>query len=133
MESRSDYILQRVTNILKSLGVPAHIKGYHYLREGIVLSINDSSYLNSLTKQLYPKIAETFDTTASRVERSIRHAIELSWERCPESNLEIYFGPTAILRDGRPSNGEYIAVVTDMINIELVSKRKELDTEETTK
>ena len=107
-----------VTNIIHEMGVPAHIKGYHYLRDAIIMVIGEVSLLGAVTKELYPKIAEKFQTTPSRVERAIRHAIELAWDRGNVEMMIKYFGYTINLERGKPTNSEFIAMVADKLRIE---------------
>ncbi len=106
-----------VTDIIHRAGVPAHIKGYHYLREAIMLSVNDSEMLNSVTKMLYPSVAKKFNTTPTRVERAIRHAIEIAWDRGNIGTLNSLFGCTLSTTRGKPTNSEFIALIVDKINI----------------
>lgn len=106
-----------VTDILHQIGVPAHIKGYHYLRCAIILTLKDIKIINSVTKQLYPAVAEQFDTTASRVERAIRHAIEVAWDRGDVEVLNAYFGYTVQNSRGKPTNSEFIAMIADQIRL----------------
>jgi two-component system response regulator (stage 0 sporulation protein A) len=106
-----------VTEILHQIGVPAHIKGYHYLRESIVLSIKNSEVINSVTKLLYPTIAKSYSTTASRVERAIRHAIEVAWDRGDVDTLNSYFGYTIQNSRGKPTNSEFIAMIADNLRL----------------
>lgn len=106
-----------VTDIIHQIGIPAHIKGYHYLREAILLSINDEEMLESITKQLYPTVAKRFDTTASRVERAIRHAIETAWDRGDVDVLNGMFGYTVSVGKGKPTNSEFIALITDNLRL----------------
>ena len=106
-----------VTDILHQIGVPAHIKGYHYLRDEIIMSIKDIKIINSVTKQLYPAVAEHFETTASRVERAIRHAIEVAWDRGDVEVLNSYFGYTIQNSRGKPTNSEFIAMIADQIRL----------------
>ncbi|MFW5786729.1 MAG: sporulation transcription factor Spo0A [Halanaerobiales bacterium] len=108
----------RITEIMHKLGVPAHIKGYLYLREAIELVIKNIDMLGAITKKLYPAVAENFDTTPSRVERAIRHAIEVAWERGNEDALNRYFGNT--LTDGnKPTNSQFIAKIADKLRLEI--------------
>lgn len=100
-------------------GVPAHIKGYQYLREAIILSINDSEMMNSVTKLLYPTVAKTFKTTPSRVERAIRHAIEVAWDRGDVDVLSSYFGYTIQNSRGKPTNSEFIAMISDKLRLRM--------------
>lgn len=104
-----------VTDIIHQIGVPAHIKGYHYLREAIMLSVNDKEMLESVTKLLYPAVAKKFSTTSSRVERAIRHAIEIAWDRGDINILNSFFGFTVNTGKGKPTNSEFIALITDKI------------------
>lgn len=116
-----------VTDVLHQMGIPAHIKGYHYLREAIILSLSDEEMLESITKLLYPTIAERFDTTASRVERAIRHAIETAWDRGDVDVLNGMFGYTVSVGKGKPTNSEFIALITDNLRLRfrLTGKKKE--------
>ncbi|MEW5953039.1 MAG: sporulation transcription factor Spo0A [Bacillota bacterium] len=107
-----------VTNIIHEMGVPAHIKGYHYLRDAILMVINDVNLLGAVTKELYPMIAHKYQTTPSRVERAIRHAIELSWDRGNIDMMTKLFGYTINLERGKPTNSEFIAMVADKLRIE---------------
>jgi two-component system response regulator (stage 0 sporulation protein A) len=104
-----------VTDIIHQIGVPAHIKGYHYLREAIILSVGDKEMLESVTKLLYPAVAKKFSTTPSRVERAIRHAIEIAWDRGDLDVLNSFFGYTINTGKGKPTNSEFIALITDKI------------------
>ncbi len=106
-----------VTDIIHKIGVPAHIKGYHYLREAIMLSVHDVDMLDSITKALYPTVAKKFNTTSSRVERAIRHAIEIAWDRGDLDTLNTYFGYTINANKGKPTNSEFIALITDKIRL----------------
>ncbi len=108
-----------VTDIIHQVGVPAHIKGYHYLRESIMLAVNDSEIINSVTKQLYPTVAKKFGTTSSRVERAIRHAIEVAWDRGDVDVLNSYFGYTIHTGRGKPTNSEFIALIADKLRLRL--------------
>jgi len=108
-----------VTNVIHEIGVPAHIKGYQYLREAIMMVINDIDVLNQITKRLYPKIAARFDTTPSRVERAIRHAIEVAWGRGEQDMVENIFGYTVSAQKGKPTNSEFIAMIADKLRLEL--------------
>ena len=107
-----------VTNIIHDVGVPAHIKGYQYLREAIIMSVNDNEMLNSITKILHPSIAKKFQTTPSRVERAIRHAIEVAWNRGKMDTIDELFGYTINAEKGKPTNSEFIALIADKIRIE---------------
>ena len=110
-----------VTEIIHQIGVPAHIKGYHYLRDGIVLAVKDHNMINAVTKQLYPTIAKMNDTTSSRVERAIRHAIEVAWDRGDVDVLTSYFGYTIRNSRGKPTNSEFIAMIADNLKLQLKS------------
>ena len=107
-----------VTNIIHEIGVPAHIKGYQYLRDAIILSVNDIEMLNSITKVLYPTIAKRHQTTPSRVERAIRHAIEVAWSRGKMDTIDELFGYTVSTGKGKPTNSEFIALIADKIRLE---------------
>ena len=111
-----------VTNIIHEIGVPAHIKGYQYLREAIMMSVNDIDMLNSITKILYPTIAKQYQTTPSRVERAIRHAIEVAWSRGKMDTIDELFGYTINNGKGKPTNSEFIALIADKIRLEYRSK-----------
>jgi two-component system response regulator (stage 0 sporulation protein A) len=111
-----------VTDMIHEIGVPAHIKGYQYLREAIMMSVNDMDMLNSITKILYPGIAKKFDTTSSRVERAIRHAIEVAWSRGKTDTLDELFGYTVSNGKGKPTNSEFIALITDRIRLQMKMK-----------
>ena len=106
-----------VTNIIHEIGVPAHIKGYQYLRLAIQLSVEDMQNLHSITKVLYPSIAEAFHTTPSRVERAIRHAVEVSFSRGKMETLEEIFGYSVNTLKGKPTNSEFIAMLADQIRL----------------
>ena len=108
-----------VTEIMHEIGVPAHIKGYHYLRESIILSVKNSEIINSVTKLLYPTIAKSYSTTASRVERAIRHAIEVARDRGDIDVLNSYFGYTIQNQRGKPTNSEFIAMISDKLRLKL--------------
>ena len=110
-----------VTNIIHEVGVPAHIKGYQYLREAIMLVVNDIDVINQITKSLYPEIAKKFGTTPSRVERAIRHAIEVAWGRGEVDLMENIFGYTVSAAKGKPTNSEFIAMIADKLRLELKS------------
>ncbi|MGM9648463.1 MAG: sporulation transcription factor Spo0A [Butyricicoccaceae bacterium] len=112
-------IEMKVTNIIHQIGVPAHIKGYQYLREAIIMTINDMESINAITKVLYPSVAKKFHTTSSRVERAIRHAIEVAWDRGDVDVLQEYFGFTVSGTKGKPTNSEFISMVADKLRLEL--------------
>ncbi|MDL2273950.1 sporulation transcription factor Spo0A [Oscillospiraceae bacterium OttesenSCG-928-G22] len=110
-----------VTDIIHEIGVPAHIKGYLYLREAIMLAVRDMEVINAVTKVLYPSIAKTFSTTPSRVERAIRHAIEVAWDRGDIEVLQTFFGYTVSNTKGKPTNSEFIAMIADRLQLQLKS------------
>ena len=120
--SRSDYIVSslesEITKLLHDIGVPAHIKGYGYLRDAITLAANDESMINRITKVLYPTIAKMNETTPSRVERAIRHAIEVAWNRGNMDIIDELFGYTINSGKGKPTNSEFIALISDKIRID---------------
>lgn len=111
----------KITEILHQIGVPAHIKGYHYLRNSIKMSIEHPEIINFVTKKLYPSVAENFETTPSRVERAIRHAIEVAWDRGDVDVLNSYFGYTIHNSRGKPTNSEFIAMISDKLRLQLRS------------
>lgn len=115
-----------VTNIIHEIGVPAHIKGYQYLRDSILMAVQDMDILNSITKQLYPAIAVRNHTTASRVERAIRHAIEVAWSRGRMDTIDELFGYTVNAVKGKPTNSEFIALIADKIRLEYKDQLKEV-------
>lgn len=110
-----------ISEVLHQIGVPAHIKGYQYLRKSILLCINDTGMLGSITKILYPTVAKAYDTTPSRVERAIRHAIEVAWDRGDVDILMAYFGYTIQSERGKPTNSEFIAMIADKLRLQLKS------------
>ena len=107
-----------VTNIIHEIGVPAHIKGYQYLREAIIIAVDDMDVINAITKVLYPQVAKTFGTTPSRVERAIRHAIEVAWDRGDLDTLQRFFGYTVSHSRGKPTNSEFIAMIADHLSLQ---------------
>lgn len=107
-----------VTDMIHEIGVPAHIKGYQYLREAIIMSVEDPEMLGSITKVLYPTIARKYQTTSSRVERAIRHAIEVAWNRGRMETLDAMFGYTINTGKGKPTNSEFIALIADKIRLQ---------------
>ena len=107
-----------VTAIIHEIGVPAHIKGYQYLRESILIAVKDMDVINAVTKILYPEVAKRFGTTASRVERAIRHAIEVAWDRGDLETLQKYFGYTVSNTKGKPTNSEFIAMIADRLQLQ---------------
>jgi two-component system response regulator (stage 0 sporulation protein A) len=125
-ESRTDYMERNlesdVTNIIHEIGVPAHIKGYQYLRDAIIMSVKDMEMLNSITKILYPTIAKHHQTTPSRVERAIRHAIEVAWSRGRMDTIDELFGYTINTGKGKPTNSEFVALIADKIRLEYKTK-----------
>ena len=123
-DGESPDIEAQVTRIIHQIGVPAHIKGYQYLRTAILLTVKDSDIINSVTKILYPSVAKKYQTTTSRVERAIRHAIEVAWDRGDVDTLNSYFGYTIQNNRGKPTNSEFIAMISDRLTLEL--KRREM-------
>ena len=117
----SQSIESLVTGIIHEIGVPAHIKGYQYLREAIIIAVNDMDVINAITKVLYPQVAKTFQTTPSRVERAIRHAIEVAWDRGDLDTLQRFFGYTVSNTKGKPTNSEFIALIADKLQLQLKS------------
>ena len=120
-EKNEDNLEALVTNVIHEVGVPAHIKGYQYLREAIIMVVNDIEVINQITKSLYPQIAKRFKTTPSRVERAIRHAIEVAWGRGQQEAVESIFGYTISASKGKPTNSEFIAMIAYKLRIELKS------------
>lgn len=108
-----------VTDILRQIGVPAHIKGYYYLRSAIIMTVNNPQMIDAVTKLLYPAIAKEFDTTPSRVERAVRHAIEISWDRGDMDVINSYFGYTVSTSKGKPTNSEFIAMISDKLRVSM--------------
>ena len=119
--NKEENIEALVTNVIHEVGVPAHIKGYQYFREAIIMVINDIDVINQITKCLYPQIANKFHTTPSRVERAIRHAIEVAWGRGEQKTVENIFGYTISAAKGKPTNSEFIAMISDKLRLELKS------------
>ena len=118
-KNKLTYDLEKdVTDMIHEIGVPAHIKGYQYLREAIMMSVNDTETLHPVTKVLYPAIAKKFTTTPSRVERAIRHAIEVAWDRGRMETLDSLFGYTINTGKGKPTNSEFIALIVDKIRLQ---------------
>ena len=115
---KTENLENRVTNMLHEIGIPAHIKGYHYLRDAIIMAVNDMDVLNAITKILYPTVAKKYQTTSSRVERAIRHAIEVAWSRGKLDTLDELFGYTVSTGKGKPTNSEFIALIADTIQLE---------------
>ena len=118
-EGKSKYedIETQVTKVIHQIGVPAHIKGYQYLRTAILMTISDNDIINSVTKILYPSVAKKYQTTTSRVERAIRHAIEVAWDRGDVDTLNSYFGYTIQNNRGKPTNSEFIAMIADNMRL----------------
>ena len=116
-EDSSPDIESQITRIIHQIGVPAHIKGYQYLRTAILLTVRDSEMINSVTKILYPSVAKKYSTTTSRVERAIRHAIEVAWDRGDVDTLNSYFGYTIQNNRGKPTNSEFIAMIADNLRL----------------
>ncbi len=115
---RKEHDLEKdVTDIIHEIGVPAHIKGYQYLREAIMMSVEDGEMLSAVTKLLYPAIAKKYHTTSSRVERAIRHAIEVAWNRGNMDTLDSMFGYTINVGKGKPTNSEFIALIVDKMRL----------------
>ena len=117
-EPRERNLESTVTAIIHEIGVPAHIKGYQYLREAIIMTVEDMDVINAVTKVLYPEVAQKFGTTASRVERAIRHAIEVAWDRGDLDTLQKYFGFTVSNSKGKPTNSEFIAMIADRLQLQ---------------
>ena len=119
--SKSDdkEVEEKITNLFITVGIPAHIKGYQFLREAIKLAMENPDIINSITKRLYPSIAEKFDTSASKVERAIRHAIEVAWNRGKIENINSIFGLTVYANNEKPTNGEFIALVADKMLLDV--------------
>ena len=118
-KSKADNLEALVTNMIHEVGVPAHIKGYQYLRDGIIMVVENMDVLNQITKQLYPDLAKKHKTTPSRVERAIRHAIEVAWGRGDQKTVENIFGYTVNALKGKPTNSEFIAMIADKLRLEL--------------
>ena len=119
LRNTGNSIENMVTNIIHEIGVPAHIKGYQYLREAIIIATQDMDVINAITKVLYPQVAKTFQTTPSRVERAIRHAIEVAWDRGDLDTLQRFFGYTVSNTKGKPTNSEFIALIADKLQLQL--------------
>ncbi len=120
--AREQSLESTVTSIIHEIGVPAHIKGYQYLREAIIIAVGDMEVINAVTKILYPEVAKRFGTTASRVERAIRHAIEVAWDRGDLETLQKYFGYTVSNSKGKPTNSEFIAMIADRLQLQRKEK-----------
>ena len=117
---RTNSLDEKISNIFITIGIPPHIKGFSYLREGIKLAVEDPSIINKVTKELYPKIGEKFSTSASKVERAIRHAIEVAWNRGRSDAISAIFGARVYIGSERPTNSEFIALVADKLLLELI-------------
>ena len=125
VSKKQEYNLEtRVTDMIHEIGIPAHIKGYHYLRDAIIMAVDDMDVLNAITKVLYPTIAKMHQTTASRVERAIRHAIEVAWNRGKMDTINELFGYGIQAGKGKPTNSEFIALIADKIRLEYKGKIK---------
>lgn len=118
-DADNEPLVNKITLIIHEIGIPAHIKGYSYLRTAIEMAVKDREAIECVTKLLYPTVATTFDTTPSRVERAIRHAIEVAWDRGDLDTLQRYFGFTVSNRKGKPTNSEFIALIADKIRLGL--------------
>ena len=123
-EEHSTALKNLVTSVIHEIGVPAHIKGYQYLREAIMIAVKDMEVINAVTKVLYPEVAKRFNTTPSRVERAIRHAIEVAWDRGDLETLQKYFGYTVSNSKGKPTNSEFIAMIADRLVLEQRKDRR---------
>ncbi|MDN5276063.1 MAG: two-component system, response regulator, stage 0 sporulation protein [Clostridiales bacterium] len=115
---KSENLEERISNIFLTIGIPAHIKGYHFLREAIKMVVENSELINRITKELYPGIAKKFNTTPSKVERAIRHAIDVAWSRGKVENINKLFGYVVYGNNEKPTNGEFIALVADKLSME---------------
>jgi len=118
-EGKEEDLENVVTNMIHEIGVPAHIKGYHYLRDSIIMAVEDMDVLNAITKVMYPMVAKKHQTTASRVERAIRHAIEVAWSRGKLDTLDELFGYTVSTGKGKPTNSEFVALIADTIRLNM--------------
>ncbi len=112
-------IEEKITNIFLTIGIPAHIKGYHYLREAIKMVVENKDIINRITKELYPSVAKKFNTTSSKVERAIRHSIDVAWSRGKVENINELFGYVVYNKNEKPTNGEFIALVADKLSMDL--------------
>ena len=119
LTEKEDHLEKIISSIMRQIGVPAHIKGYEYLRQAIVLTVKDPGLMHAVTKSLYPTVAKTNSTTSSRVERAIRHAIEVAWDRGDVDVLSSYFGYTIQNSRGKPTNSEFIAMISDKLRLDL--------------
>lgn len=125
-KQKTEPVEVKVTNLIHDLGVPAHIKGYQYLREAIIASVENEEMINAVTKTLYPLLSKKFNTTPSRVERAIRHAIEVAWNRGEIAVHDKIFGYTVNSNKGKPTNSEFIALLADKIRLESLEPEKQL-------
>ena len=114
-----NFLRKEITKLLHSLGMPAHVLGYEYAREAIFIALGNKEMLRSITKELYPAIAQTFNTTPSRVERAIRHAVELAWDRGDLDTIQKFFGFTVSSKKGKPTNSEFLSALADHLRLEL--------------
>ncbi len=121
-DSRPHDLLADITALLHEIGVPAHIKGYQYLREAIMMAVHNPEVINSVTKILYPEVAKTYHTTSSRVERAIRHAIEVAWDRGDVDEIQKIFGYTVSNIKGKPTNSEFIAMLADNLSLKVKNR-----------
>lgn len=119
VKKKSDDMETMVTEIIHEIGIPAHIKGYQYLRHAIMMVVQDLDIINSITKELYPTVAKEFNTTPSRVERAIQHAIEVAWDRGDTEVLNSFFGYTIANSKGKPTNSEFIAMIADRLRLQM--------------
>ncbi|MGI6188779.1 MAG: sporulation transcription factor Spo0A [Clostridiales bacterium] len=118
---KNENIEERISSIFLTIGIPAHIKGYHFLREAIKMVVEDKEVINRITKELYPGIASKFNTTPSKVERAIRHAIDVAWSRGRVENINQLFGYIVYQKNDKPTNGEFIALVADKLSMEQIA------------
>lgn len=114
-----NFLRKEITKLIHTLGMPAHVLGYEYTREAILLALGNKEMLRSITKELYPAIAQTFNTTPSRVERAIRHAVELAWDRGDLDTIQKFFGFTVSSKKGKPTNSEFLSALADHLRLEL--------------
>ena len=114
-----NFLRKEITKMLRTLGMPSHVLGYEYVREAIFIALGNKDILRSITKELYPAVAQAFNTTPSRVERAIRHAVELAWDRGDLGTLQKFFGFTVSSKKGKPTNSEFISALADHLRLEL--------------
>lgn len=114
-----NFLRKEITKLIHTLGMPAHVLGYEYTREAILLALGNKEMLRSITKDLYPAVAQTFNTTPTRVERAIRHAVELAWDRGDLDTIQKFFGFTVSSKKGKPTNSEFLSSLTDHLRLEL--------------